>query len=151
MDNDDVIACLNNLIEICKDGEYGFHTSAQHLRNPNTRRLFVTRAEACGTAAAQLQSFVRALGGKAEDSGTTVGAMHRGWVAVKSKLVEYTDLDILEDTERAEDKAVAAYRDALDRDLPPDVRALVEQQYLGAQRNHDQVRALRDQARAVRA
>ena len=149
MDNDDVIECLNDLIEISKDGEYGFATGAQHLRNPNTRQLFVTRAEACRHAAAQLQNLVRALGGKAEDSGTAAGAVHRGWISVKSKLVEYTDLQILEETERGEDKAVAEYRDALEEDLPANVRTVVEEQYCGVQRNHDQIRALRDQARAA--
>ena len=30
MTNDDIIDTLNKLIETCKDGEYGFRTSADH-------------------------------------------------------------------------------------------------------------------------
>ena len=42
---------------------------------------------------------------------------------------------------------MARYRKALKEELPANVRALVERQLMGAQRNHDQVKALRDQAR----
>ena len=39
MDNDDVISTLNDLIETCKDGEYGYRASAEHLRNAPTRLM----------------------------------------------------------------------------------------------------------------
>ncbi len=151
MANDDVIDTLNDLIETSKDGEYGFRTSAEYMRDRQTQQLLLARAEECRDAAARLQALVRELGGKAEDGGTAAGAVHRGWVAVKSKIVDYSDCDILEDTERAEDVAVARYRAALKQNLPPHVHAVVQLQAEGARRNHDQVRALRDQARALRA
>jgi uncharacterized protein (TIGR02284 family) len=88
------------------------------------------------------------LGGEAEDSGSTRGAVHRGWVAVKGTLSGYSDKAILEETERGEDSALESYREALAEDLPSGVRAVVERQYEGVKRNHAQVRALRDQARA---
>jgi hypothetical protein len=40
--------------------------------------------------------------------------------------------------------AVGSYRDALEKDLPENIRSLVERQAMGAQRNHDQIKALRD-------
>jgi len=149
MDNDDVIDCLNDLIDTSKDGEYGFRTSAEYLHDPQTKQLFLARAEECRNAASQLQALVRELGGKAEDGGTAAGAVHRGWVAVKSKLANCSDREILEDTERAEDRAVASYRAALKKDLPPSIYSVVQLQAEGVRRNHDQVRALRDQARTV--
>jgi hypothetical protein len=42
---------------------------------------------------------------------------------------------------------VARYRKALKQNLPVDVRAVVERQAEGAQRNHDQIKLLRDEAR----
>ena len=54
---------------------------------------------------------------------------------------------MLEECERGEDAAVARYRKALKEELPPDVRSLVERQAEGAQRNHDQIKQLRDEAR----
>lgn len=72
------------------------------------------------------------------------GALHRGWVSVKSALSVHDDKAVLQECERGEDAAVARYRKALKATLPLDVRALVERQSQGAQRNHDEVRGLRD-------
>ncbi|MEO6276501.1 PA2169 family four-helix-bundle protein [Roseateles sp.] len=149
MSNDDIIDTLNDLIETSKDGEYGFHTSAEYLKEAALKQSFITRAEECRLAAAELQQLVVSLGGDAEDGGTAGGALHRGWVAVKGTLAGYTDKAILEETERGEDSALAAYREALDKALPYDVRAVVERQYEGVKRNHLQVRTLRDAARAA--
>ncbi|HET7863494.1 MAG TPA: PA2169 family four-helix-bundle protein [Burkholderiaceae bacterium] len=146
----DLIGILNRLVETSKDGEYGFRTSAEHLRRMETRQLFMARAEECRRAASELQAMVAELGGSAEDGGTTTGALHRGWVAVKSKLAGYTDLAILEEAERGEDVAMARYREALeDPQLTPAARLLVERQYEGVKRNHMQVRTLRDRERAT--
>ncbi len=151
MGNDDIIDTLNDLIETSKDGEYGFRTSAEYLRNEEIRLLFGRRADACGQAVRELQAQVVRLGGTAEDSGSVAGAMHRGWVAVKGTLAGYSDKAILEETERGEDVALERYRKALEQPLPADIRALVERQHEGVKRNHAQVRALRDQARAAAA
>lgn len=149
MSNDDIVDTLNDLIETSKDGEYGFHASAEYLKDPAIKDSFVRRAEDCRSAAAELQSLVVRFGGKAEDGGTAAGAMHRGWVAVKGTLAGYTDKAILEETERGEDSALNSYRKALEQALPPDVRAVVERQFEGVKRNHLQVRTWRDQARAA--
>lgn len=149
MDNDDIIDTLNDLIETSKDGEYGFRTSAEHMRNEDIRQLFLRRADECREGAAELQTLVARLGGSPDDSGSASGALHRGWVAVKGTLSGYSDQAILEETERGEDVALASYRSALDKGLPADVRSVVERQYEGVKRNHAQVRTLRDQARAM--
>lgn len=149
MSTDDTIDTLNDLIETSKDGEYGFRTSAEYLRSSETKRLFMRRADECRQAAAELQTLVVQLGGKAEDSGSATGAMHRGWVSVKGTLSGYSDKAILEETERGEDTAQESYRKALATDLPPGVLEVVERQFEGVKRNHAQVRALRDKARAT--
>lgn len=119
MQNDDTIDTLNTLIETSKDGEYGFRTSAEHLKSEELKSLFMRRAEECRQAAAELQALVTSLGGSAEDSGSATGAVHRGWVAVKATLAGYTDKAILEETERGEDIALSAYRSAMEENLPP--------------------------------
>ena len=144
----ETIDILNDLIETSKDGEYGFRTSAEQVKTPSLRSLLERRATECAQAAGELQQVVLRLGGKAEDSGSAAGAMHRGWVAVKSTLSTYDDKAVLEEVERGEDVALESYRDALQEDLPPEVRSLVERQFEGVKRNHAQMRALRDQTTA---
>jgi len=149
MNNDDIVDTLNKLVETCKDGEYGFRLCSEHLRDAGMRQAFAHRASECGQAAAELQSIVLRFGGTPEDGGTAGGALHRGWVAVKGSLTGYTDVAILEETERGEDEALAAYRQALALALPADIREVVERQFEGAKTNHAHVRTLRDQARAA--
>ncbi len=149
MDNDDVIDTLNKLIETCKDGEYGFKTSAEHVKSAQLRSVFLECCESCRRGATELQAEVARLGGKPEHDSSTTGTIHRGWVNLKSALTGNDDKAILEECERGEDAALARYRDAIKEPLPSDVMAIVQRQYEGAKRNHDRVRSLRDSARST--
>jgi uncharacterized protein (TIGR02284 family) len=152
MDNDDIISTLNDLIETCKDGEQGFRTCAEDAsnRNPQLKTLFATRQRECAEAARELQQLVRAYGGDPETRSSVTGTMHRAWVDIKSAITGKDDKAVLNECERGEDVAVKSYRKALENiDLPADVRAVVERQYQGVVRNHDQVKLLRDQMAAT--
>ena len=70
-------------------------------------------------------------------------------VAVRASLTGYTDQAMLEECERGEDAALARYRKALrDDTLPEPLRALIQRQEMGVQRNHDQIKALRDRIKS---
>ena len=142
--NDDAIDALNNLLEICRDGEFGFTESAEHTKTQEVKTVFLQRAGDCRSAAAELQQLISEMGGEPEEGGTVSGAMHRGWVAVKGSLSGYSDIDMLEECERGEDVALAQYRKALKQDLPMQAKAVVERQAQGTQKNHDQIRDMRN-------
>jgi uncharacterized protein (TIGR02284 family) len=144
MDKDDVVSTLNDLIETCKDGEKGFTTCAEKVSNPEVKAMLSEGAQRCRESARELQSEVRRLGGDPDTGGSVSGALHRGWSSLKSGITGNDDRAILEEVERGEDVAVASYRNALNEDLPSDIRAIVERQYHGAEKNHLRVRALRD-------
>ncbi|WP_394789906.1 PA2169 family four-helix-bundle protein [Rhodoferax sp.] len=145
LDNDDVIAVLNDLLETCRDGEYGFNTCADHTSTAQLKVVFQQRSKDCTAAALELYNHILRLGGTPKDGGTASGAIHRGWAAVRGALSGYSDYAVLDECERGEDTALARYRKALKEALPADIRAVVEGQRQGAQRNHDQIKALRDQ------
>jgi len=149
MDNDDVVDTLNKLIETCKDGEYGFRTSADHVKSEHLRTVFHERAESCRKGATELQELVGRFGGKPKDDSSPTGTLHRGWVSLKGKLSGDSDQAALDECERGEDAALARYRDAIKEDLPSEVAAVVQRQYEGVKRNHDLVRQLRDQHRTT--
>ena len=149
MSNDDVIDELNTLIETCKDGEYGFRTCAEHVKSEQLRRVFTSRADECRQGATELQSLVSRLGGKPDSGSSVSGTVHRGWVNVKGMLTGDSDLAALNECERGEDAALERYRDAIKKSLPDDVAAVVQRQYEGVKRNHDQIRTLRDQVRST--
>ena len=149
MESQHLVNLLNDLVETSKDGEYGFTRCAEHASSAEIRALFIRRAQDCHAAAQELQNQVRQYGAMPDDSGTAGGALHRGWVAVLGTLAGESDKRMLEEAERGEDTALARYRKVLrDDSLPPLLRGIIERQMDGVQRNHDQVRTLRDQARA---
>ncbi|TBU70977.1 aldehyde dehydrogenase [Pseudomonas daroniae] len=148
MDNKDVISVLNDLIETSKDGEKGFSECAEDVKEPRLKSFFIQRSQECAGAAAELQQLVRGLGGDPETRSSVAGALHRGWVDLKSVITGKSEEAILNECERGEDVALKSYRKALEKDLPSDVRIVLEKQLQGVQRNHDQVKSLRDTARA---
>jgi uncharacterized protein (TIGR02284 family) len=148
MDNDKVVSVLNNVIETCIDGDQGFRDCANNISDPQLKTFFTERANSCQVAAKQLQELVVSLGGRVETSGSVSGAMHRRWVDIKSLITGKSDTAILDECERGEDVAVRSYRNALDQSLPEHVRMILQRQYEGVLKNHNDVKRLREQAHA---
>lgn len=146
--NKETISVLNELIQTSKDGQAGFKTCAEDIKNPELKALFTTRANDCGTAASELMHQVTALGGKPEDSTSVSGDLHRGWINVKSMITGKSEEAILNEAEKGQDVAKKHYKEALEKNLPDNIRTLVENQYQAVLRAHDQVKALRNIARA---
>lgn len=146
---DEVIATLNDLIEVSKDGERGFTTSAEDVEETTLKSVFLDGAKRCAEGAAELQREVRRLGGEPEHDGSVSGALHRGWVNTKSAFTGRDARAILEEVERGEDVAVRVYREALEKSLPADIRGVVQRQFDGVLANHDRVKALRERYRAA--
>jgi len=141
-DRDDVVSTLNGLIETCKDGSNGFRTAADGVEDASLKRLFASYAEQRAQFAAELERLVASLGGNPADSGHIAGAVHRGWINLKSVVTGKDDGAIISECERGEDFAKERYRKALDGSLPVDVRASVERQYMQLKEAHDHVRSL---------
>ena len=148
MSTDDVVDTLNDLIETCKDGEQGFLTCAEDIRNPALKTMFDAAARHCAEAAAELRVEVTRLGGKPERSGSLAGSVHRRWVDIKSAIMGKDDAAVLAECERGEDVAKESYQRALQKDLPPAIRTIVERQYQGVLQNHDRVRSAERAAKA---
>ena len=149
MQQDDVVSTLKDLIEICKDGEEGFKACVEDAsgRHPDLKTMLVARQHDCAAAGAELRDILRMQGEKPASGGTVSGALYRGWLNIRTAITGKDDLTVLNECERGEDAAVDAYKKALTKNLPADIRMIVERQYHGVLRNHDLIRNLRDQVR----
>lgn len=149
MNNEQIVSALNHLIEVCKDGEYGFSECARHTTTAGLSQVMRLRAAASQRAADELRALVHVHGGRPEQHGTLIGAVHRGWVIVRSGLCSDDDLAMLEECERGEDRAEHEFGKALGLDLPDTVREVVIRQYENLVSHHDQIRSLRDMRKAA--
>jgi uncharacterized protein (TIGR02284 family) len=141
-DLDDIASRLNQLIQICKDGESGFRTCAEAVQDQNLRRLFESYSQQRAELAAELQLEVRRLARDPADTGHMTAAVHRTWIDLKGTLTGTDDAVVIAEAERGEDQAVEAYQDALSSDLPGELRTVVERQFMEIKQAHDHIRLL---------
>src|SRR6202161_3457317 len=138
---------LNGLIETCKDSQQGFHSAAEKLKDQESHTLFLKcylqRAEFAG----ELQAEVTRIGGEPATSGSTAAAIHRGWIDLKTALASDTDHAIVEEAERGEEAALKNYIEALRKDLPADLQAIVSRQQQQIQKAHPIVWELQNSIR----
>ncbi|MEM5400254.1 MULTISPECIES: ferritin-like domain-containing protein [Paraburkholderia] len=140
-----VIAMLNELIETSKDGEQEFTKAADEAQHASVNEALLESAVHCSRGARELQELVVKLGGKPENGGSVAGALHRGWLNVKSAVGTRTDDAILADCEKGEDTAEKRFHVALERNLPADVNAVVARLYGDVAQDLDRIRELRVQ------
>lgn len=145
----DSVSILNELIQITKDSEEGFRTAANNVKEPSLKQIFLEKAESCNNAITDLQRKIKEIGGTPADSGSLLGAMHRGWVSIKGTLTGQDDLAILKECERGEDVIKATYAKALKNNLSEEIRPLIQKQYDGVLKDHDTIRDLRDRYAAA--
>lgn len=133
---------LNHLIALCRDEELTLRFAATRAHDATARSLFTELAVQRAQFAAELVPHAQRLGGNVPPEGTRLGALHRRWAAVKDALLGHSDRGILTEAEYAEGEALLTFERALDDQLPPTARELVERQCAQLRHGHDRVQAL---------
>jgi uncharacterized protein (TIGR02284 family) len=141
---------VNRLIEVCHDGERGYAAASQAL--PADDMLLKSELAQYGRQrkefAADLEAELAQFGEEPVGHGTISAALHRGWMNLKQAMTANQRGVILAECERAEDAALAAYREAMSTAMPSPIDSLVETQYEALKRVHDRVRMLREASKA---
>jgi len=144
--NNNVSDVVENLIEICRDGEKGYRDAASHVKRTDLKTFFTEQGAQRARFADELQVELSKFGKpETKESGTVRGAMHRAWIDTKAA-VGGGDKTILESVERGEDSAKESYQKALSEGLPGNVEEIVRRQASNVVNAHDRIRNLRDAA-----
>jgi uncharacterized protein (TIGR02284 family) len=150
----DIIEALNDLIETCEDGKHGYQTAAEGADELHIKEILLNYADQRARFTEELKEQVERftdIEEEIEDSGSTEGAIHRGWINIKQLITGNSITDILDECERGEDVAVDTYRDALGKSLPNDVKQVIKEQYREIQKAHDHIKHLRESTRGEAA
>ena len=122
-----------------------FTQAAESVRDPELKALFGQYSQQRSRFAAALQSEARSHAEtKPETSSSATGALHRGWINLKSAITGGNDHAIVAECERGEDSAVEEYKKALDDGLTPSAQELVTRQFADIKAAHDHIKNLRD-------
>jgi uncharacterized protein (TIGR02284 family) len=138
-----VVSALNHLIRTCKDGQNSFHDAGAEVHNRELKKLYLAYEYRHRMLLAQLQPQVLVLGGAPRASGTVAATLRRAWLNLTQLLSGASDEMLIDEAERGEGIAVRSYAAALRKELPPDIRSLVERQYDEVRRAHDRLFALK--------
>lgn len=138
-----VIDTLNGLIELNRDGQKGFQEAAEKIDAPDTRTFCLEQSRVRAHFVGELQTLVHVLGDEPDNTGTITGALRRSWMDLKAALGG-DDHAILNVVESSEDQAVREYQKALSKQLPADVREIVQRQSYSVKQAHDTVHVMRD-------
>ncbi|HEY0267707.1 MAG TPA: PA2169 family four-helix-bundle protein [Methyloradius sp.] len=143
----EVVSTLNDLLETSIDGEEGFRKAADAIEDPTLKQYFIDRSKEVSIGVNELQTLVQTYGGEPIRTSSLAGTLHRRWIDLKAAITSNDTVAVLNEAERGEDVALANYRKAAQKDLPENVRSVVERQLEGVLRNHNRVKQLRDAAR----
>jgi uncharacterized protein (TIGR02284 family) len=136
---------IDDLIETLKDGQEGFKQAAETVKDPQLKAVFEEYSRQRARFAVELRSKAQSPDERdSEMSGSAAGALHRGWINLKSALTRGDDHSILAECERGEDSAVEEFRKALNNGLTAPVQEMVSRQYVQIKDAHDRVKNLRD-------
>jgi uncharacterized protein (TIGR02284 family) len=117
---------LNHLIALNADAAAGFQSAGQNIKNSELETLFTGYARQHSAFQGELRQECIRLGGNFSDDGTLGGAVHRGWMDLKSALTGHSASAILASCVSGEESAERAYADAADANPTGQTHSLLE-------------------------
>ncbi len=135
---------LQELIQICRDGQEGYRHGADHAKDPELKRLMNEISLERAKFAGDLESEVVRWGNSDVDrSGTALGVVHRGWANLKAALGGGDDA-ILSSMETGDEFARKRYDEAIsDEQTPENVVGILRNQAQAIVGTLDRIRAMR--------
>ena len=139
----ETIDTLNDLIATCRDSQEGFLKAAKGVHDEQWGEILTGIANVRDRFAGDLEAEVRRWGAHPETTGHLGEILHRGWVDLEARIRPRLDETLLADCARGEEATEKHYLHALARDLPPDVHAMIEEQYRNVRETLRQLRGER--------
>lgn len=140
---------INDLIKINNDRAAGFEKAATDLEGDANGivPIFNQLAGESRQHVIDLTSWARQYSDDVAEGTSTSGDLHRAWIDIKATFTGSDLLAVLNECERGEDAAKAAYRDALNEqnELDPQIVSLLQSQQMKINAGHDLIKSLRDQ------
>src|SRR6478672_7183201 len=134
-----------DLVETLKDGENGFASAAEKLRDSD-RPEWATTLDRLSEQRAGFRREIVALGHEygedVDESGSAAAALHRGWISLKDAMTGDDAGSVLGAAVSGEDHAVSEYEKALEQDLSAGFREVVSRQHATVVAARDEVKAL---------
>jgi uncharacterized protein (TIGR02284 family) len=149
--NEKTAEVLNDLIQINNDRIQGYEKAAEEtsVKDADLRSLFNEMIEESRLIVSELSSQVLRKGEELAEGTTMKGKIYRAWMDVKATFSGNNRKTILASCEYGEDAAQKAYAEALNEDIPAEIRLLLTQQKSNLKKSHDKIKRMRDAQTAL--
>ncbi|WP_205504558.1 ferritin-like domain-containing protein [Rufibacter psychrotolerans] len=134
--NEKVMDVLNDLVETARDGRKGYETAAGAVDNTRIKAELERFAHQRAVFVSELESIAQQHGNSTSNTTTVegaalqaAGAVHRGWINLKSAVGANDSKAILGECETGDEAAIKAYDNALNTEgLPVDLLTVIQRQ-----------------------
>lgn len=134
-----------DLVETLKDGQKGFASAAEKLRDSDRAEwatVLERTAQQRTEFANEIVGLGHAYGDDVDESGSALAALHRGWLSLKDAVTGDDAGAVLGAAVTGEDHAVSEYEKALEQDLSAGFREVVSRQHAAVVASRDEIKAL---------
>ncbi len=117
--NKEIVKTIQDLIEICKDGEKGYKDASENIDHDEFKSILYRLSQQRAMFRGELENdLIRDYGEEAKSEDSAVSKLHRGWMDFKLSLKGNDTKAVLEECERGEKYAIDQYTEALNGTLP---------------------------------
>lgn len=135
---------LEDLVKINNDRIEGYQKAGKQTDDGDLKTLFDSMLAESKQFTVELNKYLRNLGVERERDSTLAGKIYRTWMDVKVSFGGDSRHSILASCEFGEDAAQRSYREALQQDIPDDLKEMISRQQRTLKVSHDEIRHLRD-------
>lgn len=121
---------LQELIEICKEGERGYKEASENVNNEEFKTILYRLSQQRALFRGELENIlIKDFGKEANQEDSFLSKLHRGWMDFKASLSGKDTKAVLSECERGEEYAIEKYSKALQGSLPDYVEEKVQSQF----------------------
>jgi uncharacterized protein (TIGR02284 family) len=142
-----VISRLNALAQVVRDGEVGYRNAADGVQDEQLRLAFEACAQDRHAMLDDLCDAIRSKGAEPNLDAPVTAAMYRGWFNADDSLNPDDPYAMLVECEVGEDLTRKRLSEALEQEMPHEIKPLIERQIQRARLTHDRIRGLREAMR----
>ncbi len=129
MQKNEIASEMNRLLELLHDSHDGYNESAKEVTDVRIQNLFAKLADVRQRMINELETILIRLNIKPEVTGSMLAAGHRLFLDLKSMITGGDMNAIAAEIKRGEEFTIERFKEALQTDLPADLKAVV-QRYL---------------------
>lgn len=151
---DETVERIKDLVCINKDSAEGFREAAEVVADAELKGLFGRMSSERQAFAEELRTYVlindedTQVGD--EITGSWKGTFHRWWLNLRGTISSGDTYAVLAEAERGEDSIKAMYEEVIEETAGSPLNNVLHQQYAQVKKGHDQIRDLRDAAKACK-